>query len=158
MAKPVVRMLQVLLALFLLVCVVVQAWAIPELAREVAEHYPFLAHLQIPGVAGAMLMVLCAEIVLVCLWLLSGMAAAGRVFQPRAFRYVDAVIASLTAYAVLSAVGFVLCGANGALAPGVVLVLVGGALGALAAALLVIVMRGLLRKATRLEQDMAEVV
>nr|WP_281370301.1 DUF2975 domain-containing protein [Microbacterium pseudoresistens] len=128
------------------------------MARDVAVHYPFLAHLEVVGVVGPVLMVLCAQIVLVCLWALSSMAAAGRVFRRSAFRFVDVVIAALAAFAVLSLAALVLCAANDALAPGNVLVLGGGMLGSFAAALLVVIMRGLLVTATRLEQDLAEVI
>ncbi|MEI3847858.1 MULTISPECIES: DUF2975 domain-containing protein [Microbacterium] len=158
MSKPVVWALKALLVLFFAVCLMAQVWAIPSLAREVATHFPGTAHLEVVGIVGAVVMVLCAQVVLVCLWRLLSMAAADRVFQAASFRWVDAVIVSLGVFALLSAVAFVLSGTVGILAPGLVLVLSVATFGSLAAMLLVVVMRGLLVKATRLEGEMAEVV
>ncbi|MFG3283217.1 DUF2975 domain-containing protein [Streptomyces sp. NPDC048111] len=93
------------------------------------------------------LVIACAEVVLMCVWRLATMARRGTVFSRSAFRYVDLVTgAFLTAAVLLWVLGAVLAPGE-AVAPGVVLLIGGMGLAVLGVALVVVVLRMLLHQA-----------
>ena len=83
---------------------------------------------------------------------------AERIFSPDAFRYVDVILAALITAGALITAAYVVIVANRAVSLQLTLLAVLGIVVSAALALLVVVLRGLLRKALELEQDLAEVV
>ncbi len=107
--------------------------------------------------------VACVQVALVALWMLLAMVERESIFSPRAFRWIDTIIgaalaATLLAFATAAHLTFAPSRVDGmdtlSLWLGsIVCVGVG-----VAFMMLMVVMRGLLRKATNLETEMAEVV
>lgn len=138
--------------------VLVQAVMIPGIAAETAAQYPEFAHLEIPGVIAAVLFLALVEIVLVCVFALLSLVRTDRIFSPRSFHWVDIIIGALLAAAVVLAGSLVILTGADAATPSIMVLAVFGVIVSLSLALLVSVMRGLLRKALQLEQDLSEVV
>ena len=159
MRRSTITTLRALIVLLLLGTLIVQAWIIPVLAGETASVYPEVSYLQVPFTVLAILVVLCFQLGLVCIWRLLSMVARDRIFSTGAFRYVDAiVVALLVATALLGGIDTYLTFVLHANPPLVALLLAGGVVGGAALALLMVVMRGLLQKALRLESDLSEVI
>jgi hypothetical protein len=139
--------LRVALAGLLIGSVFVQAVIVPLLAIDLKEAEPKAAHLQVPVAVILILGIVCIQVTLVCVWRLLTMVARGTVFSPAAFRYVDTIIAAASAAALLGLIlGFVLAPGE-PVAPGVVLLIGGGAVAAGGIGLLVFVLRSLLAQA-----------
>lgn len=99
----------------------------------------------------------CLQVVAVCIWRLLALVVAGTVFSPRAFRLVDVVIgAILVAAALTAALASLLV--PGEVAPGVVGLIYGFAVVTAGVALVVTVMKSLLRQASEMRAELAEVV
>ncbi|QAY60483.1 DUF2975 domain-containing protein [Microbacterium protaetiae] len=149
------KALIVVLFAALLVCQIV---LLPVLAGDVAHDAPEFAGLQVPGVVLTVLLLVCVEVMLVCVWRLLSMVAEDSIFRPAAFRWVDAIIIAVLVAVVLVVAGMILIDRAGAGTP---VALIGGILAiivGLGIALVVVVLRELLRQAVQLEQDMSEVV
>ncbi|MFI7504205.1 DUF2975 domain-containing protein [Streptomyces sp. NPDC049687] len=142
-----------------------QIVVIPSTAADEVDRFPPYAPFQLPYVTAAIIGVACVQVVLGALWMLLGMIERDAIFSSRAFRWVDVIIGASVAATLLA------LGVTGHLAfadiptpDGNMQVI--GALGAAmlavgagaAFAMLVVVMRGLLRKATDLQTEIAEVV
>ncbi|MDR2999443.1 MAG: DUF2975 domain-containing protein [Microbacterium sp.] len=147
-------MIVVMLALLL----VAQVFMIPQVAATTAERNPDVAFLEIPGIVGAVLFLVLIEIVLVCVFQLLGLVRSDRIFSSDAFRYVDVIGATMLASAVLVAASYGVVLAAHAANPSITILALLGVTVSIALTLLVRVMRGLLRKALQLEQDLSEVV
>lgn len=144
----------VLLALLLLCQVAV----VPAIASQMADRIPPLAYLQWPGIIAAALFVLCLQTALGCVWRLLTLTGEGVIFNARAFRYVDVILAAIVVATVVVLGSLVVITNAGAATPSLGLLGVLGVVVGSMLALLVVVLRGLLRKATQLESDQAEVV
>lgn len=144
----------VLLALLLLCQVAV----VPAIASQMADRIPPLAYLQWPGVIAAAVFVLCLQAALGCVWRLLTLTREGVIFNARAFRYVDVILAAIVVATVVVLGSLVVITNAGAATPSLALLGVLGVVVGSMLALLVVVLRGLLRKATQLESDLAEVV
>lgn len=144
----------VLLALLLLCQVVV----VPIIAAQMAEALPPLAFLQWPGLAAATVFVLCLQAALVCVWRLLTLAREGIIFNPKAFAYVDLILAAIIVATVIVLAAIILLTIVGAASPSITLLAALGIVIGAVLALLVVVLRGLLRQASQLESDLAEVV
>jgi|SRR5690606_1238182 len=142
-----------------------QIVVVPTAAADEVEYFPPYAPFAAPYVAVAILGVACVQVALVAVWMLLDMVSRDAIFTPRAFRWVDTIIGASVA-ATLLALGVtvhLLVAEIPSPRDGMELI---GALGAATAAvgvgtafaMLVTVMRGLLRKATDLQTEMAEVV
>jgi hypothetical protein len=140
------------------IAVLGQAVVVPLMAAEAAEAFPEVAYLRIPGIVGCVAVIACVEVALVCVWRLLSMVARESVFSPAAFRPVDVIVGCVLAATVLLVAAFAILAAARALSPGMMIMLVAGAVGGAGLTLLMVVMRGLLRKAAGLEQDLAEVI
>ena len=148
-----------LIAFMLVGAVFVQAVILPVLAGQMAEIYPEVEYLRIPFTVVAVLVVVSAEVVLLCLWTLLSMVRKGSLFSRSAFTYVNLIIGALLVAAALSAgVIVVLLVVVQAGPPGVIYPLFAGVAGCAALALVVLVMRGLLKKASQQESFLAEVI
>ena len=152
------RILQVLIAVLFALLVASQILVIPEVARITAIRNPDVAQLEIPGIIGAIVFLGLVQVTLVCVWFLLSLVQDGRIFHVEAFRYVDVILAALIAAGVLILAAYIVIVANRAVSLSLTLLAVLGVVVSFALALLVVVLRGLLRKALELEQDMSEVV
>ena len=156
MNRWVVRALKTVIAVALLGSLVVQVVMIPLLWVDSGGVPDWIrTSLAVIGVLG----VLTQQVTAVCVWRLLTMAARGTVFSPRAFRYVDTVIAAIGAGSVLLfSVAVVARFANhavpeDAVAPGLVGLISGLALVVAGVALLVYVLRVLLAQAVDLDSQ-----
>ncbi|NJQ06092.1 DUF2975 domain-containing protein [Streptomyces lonarensis] len=143
-----------------------QLVVIPTTAAHEVDRFPPYEPFAVPYVTVAIIGVACIQVALVATWLLLDMVSQDAIFTPRAFRWVDVIIGS-SLVATLLALGVTghLALADiptpydddmqsiGALVAAAVCVGMGAAF-----AMLVVVMRGLLRKATDLQTEIAEVV
>lgn len=158
MQPRVTSLLKTLIALMLALLLVSQVLVIPEVARVTAIRNPDVAHLEIPGIIGAVLFLALVQVTLICVWRLLSLVRAERIFSTAAFRFVDIILGALAAAGLLIAASYVVIIANRAVSLSLTLLAVLGIVVSFALALLVVVLRGLLRKALELEQDMSEVV
>jgi len=136
-----------------------QGFLIPSFAAQMAYGYPEVSYLQVPFAVVAVVIVVCAEVVVGCIWLLLSRVRLDRIFDASAFPIVDAVIASLlvaaTLFAGMFGYMFIVVGDNN---PGAALIQLAGGIGGFTLALLMLVMRSLLQRATQLQHDLSEVV
>ncbi|PRY60601.1 DUF2975 domain-containing protein [Glycomyces artemisiae] len=117
---------------------------------------PILAAASIIGVA-------CVQVMLVAGWMLLGMIDRDAIFSRKAFRWIDVIIGAALAGVLLS---LAVTACFFALDPGIDEMVFFGAMLGLAScigagcsfAMLMVIMRGLLRKATELKTEMAEVI
>ena len=149
-----------LIGLMLVGCLIVQFWVIPMLASEAGTVFPptgatvwVVAGIVMAGIA-------CVEIVLICTLLLLRIVTQGSIFSSTiATRIVDVIIVSIVLATALAVALFVIfVWVLDETPPGLALIcmcmtILGGAL-----ALLVVVMRQLLRTASSLHDELAEVV
>lgn len=158
MQQTVVVGAKVVIALILAVSLAGQVLVIPFLADELVRQYPEFEGLRVPGIVGCITLVVCAQVALVCVWRLLSMVAGDSSFTPTAFSWVNALIGRCVAFAGLIAVAFVILYAASAMQGGIMAVLFAAFVAGVGIALLLVVTKGLLRKASELEQHMAEVV
>ncbi|MGM1018025.1 MAG: DUF2975 domain-containing protein [Actinomycetota bacterium] len=151
-------LLKTLIALMLALLLGSQVLVIPEVARVTAIRNPDVAHLEVPGIIGAVLFLALVQVTLLCVWRLLSLVKAERIFSTDAFRFVDIILGALATAGLLIAASYVVIIANRAVSLSLTLLAVLGIVVSFALALLVVVLRGLLRKALELEQDMSEVV
>lgn len=151
----VLRMLLVMLAAGI---VLLQLLILPLMASQYAEIFPEVAYLAGPFTAIFELVLLGAEVIVACIWMLLSMVARDRIFSSRAFRFVDVIVGTLFAMAaMLLGVQIYLSAILGADPPAVAIALIGGAIGCATLATLMLVMRGLLKKAAEMDEFMSEV-
>ncbi|MFB9658779.1 DUF2975 domain-containing protein [Glycomyces mayteni] len=117
---------------------------------------PILAAASIIGVA-------CVQVMLVAGWMLLGMIDRDAIFSDKAFRWIDVIIGAALAGVLLSlavAVCFFVVdtGADEMVFIGAMLGLAACIGAGTSFAMLMLIMRGLLRKATELKTEMAEVI
>ncbi|MGO4680897.1 DUF2975 domain-containing protein [Microbacterium sp. 2MCAF23] len=150
--------LKALIVVLLALLLATQVALIPGVAVLTAERNPELGYLVGPGIVGGIVLVALIEIVLVCVWRLLSLVRQDRIFSPGSFLYVDIIMVTMAASAVLIAGAMIVLLLGHAVNPSILLLGVVGVVIGIALALLVAVMRGLLRKALELEQDLSEVV
>lgn len=150
--------LRALIALMILLLLTAQIVAVPYVAAGFAERYPEFAALRMPGVVATIALIVCVEATFVCVWQLLSLVSRDAIFSRAAFRWVDGILCALIAATAIVAGFFVLLLAAGATTPSISLLAVFGVVVGGGLCLLVVVMRGLLEKAARLEEDLAEVV
>ncbi|MGW3954433.1 DUF2975 domain-containing protein [Streptomyces sp. NPDC004752] len=142
-----------------------QIVVIPTTAADEVDRFPPYAPFATPYATVAIVGVACVQVALVAVWQLLAMVRRGALFSSPAFRWVDTVIGAsvvatllavgVTGHLALAAIpspddGMELIGALGA---AMACVGVGTAF-----AMLVVIMRSLLRKATDLQTEIAEVI
>lgn len=159
MGQVTIVALRVLLALIGVGGLATQFWLLPSWADQFAELYPDLAWLHWPMLAVTWLLVLGAQAVLVAVWVLLGMVQRGRVFTAAAFGWVDVIIAAAVVDTLLALGVFLLFSAViGANPPGLMLTELALVIGGAAFALLMTVMKGLLRQASQLTDELSVVI
>lgn len=158
MQRTTIAALKVLIVLLIGLLVVCQVGVIPATANGMAVRYPEFAHLEGPGIVIGVTFVLCAQVVLLCVWRLLDLVQVAGTFSERSFLWVDIALGAVVLATVLIVVSLSLLLAAHAAAPSIsILCLLGIVVGA-GLSLLLVVMRGLLRKAAQLEHDLSEVV
>lgn len=152
------RALKALIVVLLALLLASQVLVIPEVARITALRNPDVVQLEVPGIIGAIVFIALIEVTLVCVWFLLSLVQTDRIFRVEAFRYVDIILGALVAAGVLILASYLVIVANRAVSLSLSLLAILGVVVSAALALLVVVLRGLLRKALELEQDLSEVV
>ncbi|MDR1635150.1 MAG: DUF2975 domain-containing protein [Bifidobacteriaceae bacterium] len=152
------RFVQTLIGLLIAILAPIQILALPGLAAATAESAPEFAHLRWPLLILAEFMLLVADLTLVALAKLVGMAMRGTVFSGRALLWVNVIIAALwvgTAAVLpwLAVLGWVTHGP-----PGATFIALAAVIAGTAAALIVTVMKSLLIRATAQADELAEIV
>lgn len=147
MGNAMVVALRGVLAVAVAGSILVQMVMVPLLAIDLEEADPEVAHLQIPFALIMISIIFTAQVTAICVWRLVTMVRQGTVFSHRAFRYVDIMIGAAAAAAVLAlTLGMVLAPGE-AVAPGLVLLVGGGAVVAMGIGLIELVLRTLLAQA-----------
>nr|WP_260149091.1 DUF2975 domain-containing protein [Microbacterium endophyticum] len=149
---------KVLIGLLFSAVVACQLWVVPQIASAFALLTPEFAALETPGLLMVGALLLCVQAVLVCVWRLLSLAAREAIFDDAAFRWVDAIIVSIVVAGILIISGMILIERAQAGSPFIALVGVIALIVVVGLALVVGVMRRLLRQATQLRREMAEVV
>lgn len=158
MHRATIVSLKALLVAMIALLLVCQVLVVPGMAREFAQAFPDLSHLQTPGILVAALFLVCVQVVLVCVWRLLTMVRASVIFSERAFVWVDIILGAMVLATLLIAVSMITLSLSSVASPSVMLLLALGVVVGASLALLIIVIRGLLRNARQLQQDMSEVV
>lgn len=153
MGKLTILALRIVLAVVLAGTLFVQAVMVPLLASDLSEAGPAAEAVRLPVSVIVVLGLIAVQVVLVCVWCLLTMARRGTVFSTAAFRYVDVVIAAVSAAALLLfGLGAVLAPGEG-VAPGVVLLIGGAGVAVAGVALIVLVLRALLAQAVAIDAE-----
>jgi hypothetical protein len=159
MNRLTVLALRVLLVLMFLGALLGQLWFILQFAADMARVFPEVSFLAVPYSILAIATVACAQLVFVALWALLSRVRRGAIFTERAFRWVDAIIvAGTVATAITFGVEIHMLGVVDVGPPALGILLTGVVIVGAAFVLLMLVMRGLLRTATTLQDELAEVV
>jgi hypothetical protein len=159
MNRLTVLALRVLLVLLFLGGLLAQTWFIPQFAVHMAGVYPEVSFLAVPYAALSIAIVACGQLVFIALWVLLSRVRRGAIFTERAFRWVDLIIvAGSVATAFVFAIEIHLLGIVDVGPPALGVLLTGVVIAGAAFVLLMLVMRGLLRSATTLQDELAEVV
>ncbi len=158
MNRTTIVVLQVLITVLIALLLFCQFFVIPVTVSALAKTYPEFAHLVVPGIIVGGVFALCAEVLLVCVWRLIILVRVDSIFSERAFVWVDVAIGAVALATVLVVTALVVLTTAGASPPSIALLCLIGAIVGAGLSLLLVVLRGLLRKASQLEQDLAEVV
>ena len=149
--------LRVSLVLLFGMLLVLQTVSVPGQFADLADEAPELASLRWPLTVASVLVLLCAQVVVVATWRLLGLVRADRIFSEDARSWVDAIVRAIaTAWVVLLGLA-VLVGVR-ADDPAPVLLVSLLLVGVTVLGLLVVVMRALLRQATALRTDLEAVI
>jgi len=159
MNRLVVVALRTLVAVLLLGLLFMQVVILPMLATEEAQSFPEVAFLRWPVLVLAILTVACVQVTLVALLALLTLVERSQVFSPAAFRHVDVIIgAAVVASALVAGTWWYLTLVGGIQQLGLTLLCFGLTCAGAAFALLMVGMKALLRQATQLTSDLAEVI
>jgi hypothetical protein len=142
-----------------------QIVVIPTTAADEVDRFPPYAPYATPYVTVAILGVACVQVALVATWMLLDMVRRGAIFTPRAFRWVDIIIGSSVVATLLAIVVTGHLAMASIPSPDDGMEVISAFFAAIASAgvgasfaMLIVIMRGLLRKATDLQTEIAEVV
>ncbi len=160
MSRLAILALRILLVLVVIGLLFAQVVVIPIASLEFGEAFGSQAvgiFYTVTGIA----FVACIEVALVAIWVLLSMVRRDAIFSGRAFRWVDVIIGAgiaATAVAIANACHMYFVVEPRLDAPGLIVLAGTGVLGAASFVALTVVMRGLLRSATALQGELAEVV
>ena len=153
----VVAPLRIFLVLLFGVLVVFQVMSLPGQFAYMAKQDPEHAYLRWPATAVTVFWVLCIQVVIVCTWKLLTLVKSDRIFSEASMVWVNTIVwAIVSAWVVLG--GVLLYVGFNASDPGLPLLLFLMSVGVTVLGLLMVVMRELLRQATRLRTDMEAVI
>ncbi|MFT7837945.1 DUF2975 domain-containing protein [Saccharothrix sp. BKS2] len=134
-----------------------QVMSLPGQFAHMARESPEFAYLRWPATAVTVFWVLCVQVVVVATWKLLALVKNDRIFSEGALKWVDVIVWAIAAGWVTLAGVLLYVGFN-ATDPGLPLMLFLMSVGVAALGLLMVVMRALLRQATRLRADMESVI
>ena len=143
--------------ILLLALLALQLWVVPEVAAGFAQLVPEFAELRMPGIVLTGILLLCVQLALLCAWRLLVRFGAGRFFEDGAFRWVDAMIGLTVAGMAVVVAGCGVIGAAGAGSPFVLILTVLALVVGAAIALLLGALRGVLREAVLLQDQVVGV-
>ena len=155
--KRVVPALRVFLVVLFAVLVLFQVMSLPGQFRYMAQQDPERAYLRWPATAVTVFWVLCVQVVIVCTWQLLTRVKDDRIFTAPSLAWVNGIVWAVVAGWV-SLVGVLLYVGLNADDPGLPLLLFLLTVGVTVLGLLLVVMRALLRQATRLRSDLEDVI
>lgn len=158
MHKATIVSLKALIVAMIVLLLACQLFMVPGVARQSAETYADLRYLQTPGIIVAVLFLLCVQVVLVCVWRLLSMVRTSVIFSDDAFVWVDVILGAMVLATLLIGVSMATLASATVASPSVMLLCALGVVVGAGLALLILVLRGLLRNARQLEQDLSEVV
>lgn len=164
MSRAAIAALRAIIILIGLGILFAQALLVPTLGEAIATSV--LAErdvnpVPLPYAALVIAMGACVQIALVAVWALLSMVRRDAIFSARAFRWVDLIIGAVLAATLLMlalAVHWYLVVEPRIDAPGILLVMGAAVVAGITVALLLVVLRGLLRTATALRGELAEVI
>ncbi|MFI6067873.1 DUF2975 domain-containing protein [Micromonospora sp. NPDC051227] len=139
------------------VLLVFQTLSLPGQFAYMAQESPEDAYLRWPATIVAVFWVLCVQVVIVATWKLLSLVKSDRIFTEASLKWVDAIVWAIAAAWVVLVGVFLYVGFN-ADDPGMPLLLFLLTVGVTVLGLLMVVMRALLRQATRLRTDMEAVI
>jgi hypothetical protein len=152
-----VPILRLFLAVLFAVLVVLETLSLPgQLAHE-AKESPDSAELRWPFTIAAVLIVVCAQVVVVATWRLLSLVRQDRIFSDASSTWVDAILWAMGVGWVLLVAMFLVIGFR-ADDPGLPLLMFLLVVGGTVLGLLMVVMRELLRRATTLRTEMETVI
>ncbi|GEP48486.1 hypothetical protein MSA03_19940 [Microbacterium saccharophilum] len=160
MTRLVIAALRALIVVIVLAGLFAQVRIVPFIARGLASDAE-RPEIVVPYAFCGILAIACGQLVLVAIWALLSKVRRDAIFSESAYRWVDVILAAgITATATLLALALhvALVVEPPLDAPGLTAFALGGVICAAAFVLLMIVMRGLLRSATGLRSELAEVV
>ncbi|MBT3154458.1 DUF2975 domain-containing protein [Streptomyces sp. CHD11] len=135
-----------------------QIVVIPTTAADEVDRFPPYDPFAVPYVAVAIAGVVCVQVALVAVWMLLTMVERETIFTPPAFRWVDTLIGCLVAATLLAlgvaghlALADIPSPDDGMETLGALVTAMAGVGVGASLAMLLVVLRGLLRKATRLQ-------
>ena len=149
MGRLLVPALRVMLAGLFAGSVFVQTAMTALFAKDLEDLKPEYAYLRTPILTIVVLCFVAIQVVLVCTWRLLTMVRRGTVFTDAAFRYVDVIIGSIVAGALLIFAFGALLAPGEAAPPGFVLLVGGGGVATLGIAFVVGVIRMLHARPSR---------
>lgn len=156
-ARRVVTALKAFLVVLFAILVLLQTFSLPGQFAHMAQESPDQAHLRWPLTALAVFWLCCGQVVIVCTWRLLTMVRHDRIFDRRAFVWVDGILWAVgAAWSVFLAV-FLIVGFQ-ADDPGLPLLLFLLLIAGAVFGLVLVVMRSLLRQASALRADMDAVI
>jgi small-conductance mechanosensitive channel len=162
-ANRVVTPLRILLVLAFVFLLVMQVLSVPGDILHDLGRAPEAAHVLLPMLVVAELVILCFQIVIVCTWKLLTMVKTDRIFSEASLRWVDGIVwAFVAAWVLFGALAAYLTGiiyfTPELRDPGIPIVLFGIVLIGAVLVMLMVVLRALLRQATTLRTDMEAVI
>jgi len=158
MHRTAIATLKALIVVMILLILACQAFIVPGVAEQTALMNPEFAFLKVPGILITVAFLLCVQLALVCVWRLLSLVRGSVIFSQDAFKWVDGILVLVVAATLLILGSFITLQAVGVASGSVNVICALGVILGAGFALLVVVLRGLLRKASQLEQDLAEVV
>lgn len=158
MHKATIVALKIAIVAMLALLLACQLFMVPGVARQFAGNYEQLSFLQVPGIIVAVLFLLCVQLVLVCVWRLLSMVRANVIFSDDAFLWVNIILGAIVLATLLIAASMTTLALSNVASPSVMLLCALGVVVGTGLALLIVVIRGLLRNARQLQQDLSEVV
>ncbi len=150
--------LKALIVVMIVLILAAQVFVVPDVAVTTAELKPELAYLTVPGIVVAIAFLLCVQLALVCVWRLLTFVRGSTIFSKDAFKWVDGILILVVVATVIILGAFITLQVAGIGSASVNVICALGVILGSGFALLVVVLRGLLRQASQLEQDLSEVV
>ncbi|AWB86783.1 DUF2975 domain-containing protein [Mycetocola zhujimingii] len=158
MDRTAIVALKALIVVMIALLLVCQVFVVPAVADQMAERSPELRYLEGPGILITVAFLVCVQVALLCVWRLVSLVRGSSIFSIDAFRWVDIILVAVAVATLLIAGSFITLALAGVASPSVTILCALGIVLGSGFGLLIVVLRGLLRKASQLEQDLAEVV